>query len=99
MWKDLATAFASVIVGVVAAWGAWSSQRQVTKANEYSTRLDYEKEAYERARAYDVGTITSQDAEIAELKLENKQLREELNALRERLRKLEEFNHITEGDS
>lgn len=96
MMKDLATAFASVIVACVAAWGAWSSQRQVNKANEYSSRLDFEKEAYQRARSFDMDTITRQDEEITDLKNENNALREDVRKLRERIRRLEEVAHLGE---
>ena len=97
----------SIIVAVVAALGAWASQRAAAKATTFNTavttRLDAEKEAYERARAFDIETINRQEKELESLRKENDRLRsiiedlqndnskvhEELRMLRLRVNKLE----------
>lgn len=75
------------VVGVaIAAGGAWASQRSASKASTVNTsvtsRLEAEKEAYERARAFDIQTIERQQAEI-------KDLRDQVVVMRERIAKLE----------
>lgn len=76
------TSLISLAVAVVAAVGAWASQRASSKASTVSTRMDAEKEAYERARAFDIQTIERQQQEI-------KELREQITQMRERLARLE----------
>jgi len=68
------TELISIAVAVVAAFGAWASQRAASKASTVSSRMDAEKEAYERARALDTETINR-------LQAENKELREKLEEL------------------
>lgn len=88
-----ATQVASIIVAGVAAAAAYASQRAAAKASttnvSATTRVDMEKDAYERARKYDTDTITRQDAEIDELRAEitavrlgNAALRDDNNKLR-----------------
>lgn len=83
----------SIIVAIVAALGAWAAQRSAAKSNTFNTlvagRLDAEREAYERARGFDVETIKRQDAEINELRAYNEALKNELKQVKARLRKLE----------
>lgn len=85
---------ASIIVAGIAAISAFASQKAAAKASEKNTittsRVDMEKEAYDRARAYDTETIRRQDEEIQELRSENQSLREEVNVLRARVARLEE---------
>lgn len=69
------TSVISLAVAVVAAVGAWASQRASSKASTVSSRMDAEKEAYERARALDTETITR-------LQNENKELRDLVQNLR-----------------
>lgn len=82
----LPTELATVAVAVIAAGGAWASQRAAARASKVNTsvagRLEAEKEAYERARAFDIQTIERQDKEI-------KDLREQIVQARERIAKLE----------
>lgn len=98
---------ASIFVSLIAAVAAYASQRAAAKAStknvEATSRVDMEKEAYDRARKFDTETIARQDAEIDEirevnkklrtdnekLRLDNDQLREEVKSLRRRIAKLE----------
>lgn len=80
---------ASVLVAVVAALAAILSQRAIAKASVINTttssRVDMEKEAYDRARSYDTETILRQDKEIDELREDNKRLHSEVKKLTARL--------------
>lgn len=91
---------ATILVAVIAAAGAWASQRSASKANLQNTvttgRVDMEKEAYDRARAFDTETISRQNSEIAELRTDHeacaktiRSLEEEIRTLRMRINKLE----------
>lgn len=75
-----------IAVAVIAAGGAYASQRAAARASNQNTavtsRLDAEKEAYERARQFDIDTINRQQEEI-------KQLRERLAVAEDKLRTLE----------
>lgn len=83
----------AILVAIIAALGAWAAQRSAAKASTFNTavsgRLDAEKEAYNRARALDVETITRQDTELELLRKENETLRSELRVVKVRLRRLE----------
>jgi peptidoglycan hydrolase CwlO-like protein len=83
-----------VIIAIIAALGAWAAQRAAAKASTANTtvsgRLDAERGAYERARAFDVATIERQDHELKELREANKTLKEELAVVKARLAKLEQ---------
>jgi len=63
---------ASLGAAAIAAAGSWLARRSAGKATVDSTtitsRLDMEKEAYERARALDTETIERQEREIKELR-------------------------------
>lgn len=62
----------SILVAILAAAAAYASQRSAAKASVINTQtvsaVDREKEAYERARAFDTETILRQDKEIEELR-------------------------------
>jgi TolA-binding protein len=87
---------ASVIVAAIAALSAYASQRNASRASTINTqatsRVDMEKEAYERARQFDTDTIERQDKEIQELRQEIAVLkaehRKELEEFREENRRL-----------
>lgn len=83
---------ASLLVALIAAVGAWATQRTSAKASTTnattSSRVDMEREAYERARTYDTETIRRQDEEIAELRADLRSAREELTSAREEIREL-----------
>lgn len=90
----LITAIASIIVALVAALSARASQRSAAKASTTTSRLDMEREAYERARAYDTETIRRQDVEIDELRAEIRDLRSQNRDLRQRVFMLEHVGPI-----
>jgi predicted RNase H-like nuclease (RuvC/YqgF family) len=83
-----------VLIAVIAALGAWAAQKSAAKASKANTtvsgRLEAERGAYERARAFDVATIERQDEELKELRESNKTLKEELAAVKARLAELEQ---------
>lgn len=91
---------ASIIVALIAGAVALSTARASNKASKLNvqttSRVDMEKEAYQRARALDTGTIERQDAEIEELRQELKELKrshaEELKEVRRRLWAVEREN-------
>jgi predicted RNase H-like nuclease (RuvC/YqgF family) len=75
----------SIVVSGIAAFVAYASQRNASKSqkaiadasanatvvtNKETNRTDMEKEAYERARAFDTETIARQDTEITQLRKE-----------------------------
>jgi FtsZ-binding cell division protein ZapB len=76
----------TIIVAVIAAGSAYASQRAAARATTINTsttsRVDMEKEAYERARKFDIETIARQDAEIEELRADNRMLHEKLAVAR-----------------
>jgi predicted RNase H-like nuclease (RuvC/YqgF family) len=80
------TAVASVAVALIAALSARASQRAAANASQKSvetgSRTEIEKEAFERAEGFLTGTITRQDAEIAELRREVDGLRKDVRKLR-----------------
>lgn len=88
-----ATAIASVIVAVIAAGAALASQRSASNAikdkSSGHNRIEMEKEAYERARAFDTETINRQNKQITTLTIENKSLRQRVEELFKRVRHLE----------
>lgn len=80
--------WAVMAVAVIGLIGAWLSARSARAAAAYSAsasianqKAEAETEAYSRARKMDVETIQRQDAEIAELTEENRELRRKLNKL------------------
>lgn len=81
-WGDAVTIF----VAIVAAASAWASQRSAAKASTLNvsttSRVEMEKEAYERARAFDIETIKRQDDEILELRNDNRDLHEKIAVAR-----------------
>lgn len=83
------TGVASVIVAFIAAASAYAAQRSASKASskqvEVHGRVDMEKEAYERARAFDTETIRRQDEELAELRQDKKDLLAEVKELRKQV--------------
>lgn len=88
-----AAEISAIVVALVAALGAWASQRSASRAAEINTtvsgRLEAEREAYQRARAFDIQTIERQNEEIHELHKENEELRVMLKKVERRLARLE----------
>lgn len=83
----------AILVAIIAALGAWAAQRSAAKASAFNTetsgRLEAERNAYERARAFDVDTINRQSRELEELRSHNHKLETELARVKDRLRRLE----------
>lgn len=77
---------ATVIVAIIAAAGAWASQRAASKATRDNTmvggRVDMEKEAYNRARAFDTETISRQNVEIDDLRVKNESLDKQVQEIK-----------------
>lgn len=82
-----------ILIALIAALGAWAAHRSAGKASVAGTavsgRLEAERNAYERARAFDVATIERQDSELAKLRQENQKLKTELAEVKARLADLE----------
>lgn len=74
----------SFAIAIVAGLFAWASQRSASRASttntETITAVDREKEAYERARAFDTETIRRQDEELVELRADNRLLHDRVTA-------------------
>ena len=81
-----------VIVAVIAAVSAFLSQKSAQRAHSFNiqveTRLDAEKEAYQRAREFDTETIKRQQDQIDELVEDNKNLSEEVKSLKKQVANL-----------
>lgn len=78
-------AIASVIVSLIAALAGYASQRSAAKASTRNAatssrteldkaKSDAEREAYERARAFDTETIKRQDEELGKLRQHMREL-------------------------
>lgn len=78
-------AVASIIVAGVSAFSAIASQRSASRASVLNTqttsRVDMEREAYERARNFDTETIRRQDEELEECRKRIKHLEDQNNDL------------------
>jgi peptidoglycan hydrolase CwlO-like protein len=76
----------TIVVAVIAAGSAYASQRAAARASTLNTstssRVDMEKEAYDRARKFDIETIQRQDEEIADLRADNEALHEKIDVAR-----------------
>lgn len=74
----------SISVAALSAAAALASQRSAAKASVMNTQtvtaVDREKEAYERARAFDTETIRRQDEELEELRADNRTLHDRVTA-------------------
>lgn len=85
-----AATWVGVLVAVISAAAAFASQRSAAKASTMNTdttsRVEMEKEAYNRARAFDTETITRQDKRIEELERDNITLHEQMAVARSEAR-------------
>lgn len=85
--------WAAVFIATIAALGSLATARTSAKAttvnSETNARVEMEKEAYDRARTLDTGTIKRQKKEVEELREENRQLKEMVRKLEERVALLE----------
>lgn len=84
-----ATNVASLIVASVAALSALASQRSASKASTINAKTAAEEEAYTRARAFDLATITRLENENKELREREKELEEQIDILKWRITRLE----------
>lgn len=101
-----AGAIASIIVALIALIAAGASQRSASKAagvaaqasvssTQITSRVDMEKEAYERARSFDTETITRQNREIASLRAELETMERDLALAQKELRVTQiRVNHL-----
>jgi len=83
----------TIIVALLSALGAWAAQRSASRSSiiqtQASGRLDAERDAYGRARNFDVDTIAHQQREINELRIDNQNLRQEMERIIARVLYLE----------
>lgn len=104
-----ATNAVTLIVAIIAAIASFAAQRATAKAakeaklesarlERESTRASVEKDAYERARAFDTETIIRQNKRIAELSREVRRLNALVGALRTRLDRVDHADEDGEAD-
>lgn len=90
----------AIVIALIALGSSWVTSRSASKAstinNETNARVEMEKEAYTRARDFDINTIERQNKEIEKLREENRELKEKLRLLSERLNRLEKEVHHEE---
>lgn len=80
----------AILIAIIAALGTWATQRSAAKAAIVNDKAKAEAEAYSRAVKMDSDTIARQDVEI-------KELRDDRDSLRSRLKEVEkeyEEQHI-----
>lgn len=86
MSKELLTALASLLIALIAAWSARSTQRNAAAASVRvaadTSKADSEREAYMRARQLDTDTIARLERRVDELEAENGQLRRDVGTCR-----------------
>lgn len=90
----------AIVIAIIALGSAWVTARTSSKAatinNETNARVEMEKEAYNRARDFDINTIEFQNEQIEKLQRENRELKETVRVLTERLNRLEKEVHNEE---
>ena len=78
---------ATIVVALIGGLAAWATQRNATRATRTTaveaSRTDMEKEAYNRAVAFDTATINRQTGLIEELNERNDRYRERERELEE----------------
>ncbi len=93
----------TIIVAVIAAGSAYASQRAAARASTMNvnttSRVDMEKDAYERARKFDIETIERQDREIEELRADNRTLHEKIAVARAEAREARQDARETQADN
>ena len=98
-----------IIVATIAALSALASQRSAAKVAKAAkiesaklalenSRVDMEKNAYERARAFDTETIARQNKRIAELRREVRRLETLVARLRTRIDNVDHLDEQLEED-
>lgn len=90
----------AIAIAIIALGSSWVTARTSSKAttinNETNARVEMEKEAYTRARDFDINTIERQNEQIEKLQRENRELKETVRVLTERLNRLEKEVHDEE---
>lgn len=90
----------AIIIAIIALGSSWVTARTSSKAttinNETNARVEMEKEAYNRARDFDINTIERQKEQIETLQRENRELKQTVQQLTERLNRLEKEVHHEE---
>ena len=90
-----------IIVALIAGLAGFASQKAISKATminaSVNSRAELEKEAYLRARSYDVDTIKRQDDDLDELRKENEELQIKIRALITHIIQLEEARGVYPG--
>lgn len=90
----------AIAIAIIALGSSWVTARTSSKAttinNETNARVEMEKEAYNRARDFDINTIERQNEQIEKLQRENRELKETVRVLTERLNRLEKEVHDEE---
>lgn len=104
-----ATNAVTLVVAIIAAIASFAAQRATAKAakeakletarlERESNRASVERDAYERARAFDTETIVRQNKRIAELSREVRRLNTLVGALRTRLDRVDHADEIGGAD-
>lgn len=91
----------AIIVALIAGVAGFASQKAISRATminaTVNSRAELEKEAYLRARNYDVETIKRQDDDLDELRQENEELQIKIRALITHIIQLEEARGLYPG--
>lgn len=100
---DKVAIFSGIIVSIVAASGAYLAARASAKASmkniSTSSRVEMEKEAYERARKLDTETIKRQDEQLDELLQNQKILNDDVKMVNKENERLHRENVLILEDN
>lgn len=93
-----------IIVSIIAALGGWLAARAAANATvknvSTSSRVEMEKEAYERARKLDTDTIARQDEELEELRTNQRAINEDVKLVNRENERLHRENiHILDDNA
>lgn len=95
--------FSAIIVSIIAGSFSWLAARQAAKAQmtnvSTSSRVEMEKQAYERARMYDTQTIERQNKRIEELEGEVEELEAKIDNQDQDIRQLHYANNQLHQDN
>lgn len=100
---DKGQIFATIIISLIGAAGAYLAARASAKASmknvTTSSRVEMEKEAYERARKLDTETIQRQDAELDELRENQKALNTDVKMVNSENQRVHRENELILEDN
>lgn len=100
---DKGQIFSSIIISLIAAAGGYLAARASAKASmkniSTSSRVEMEKEAYERARKLDTDTINRQDSELDELRQNQKALNEDIKLVNRESERVHQENRLILEDN